>query len=118
MLTNPASGDEVGSYTARVEYLQTYNIPLDSPITILWNGPDSDVPLLLLLARRFAYEALAEWQVRTQGAEADAATWGLPSGTVGVHIDVPRIIQSLEAQIKRAIDARKQRALRSRTLDI
>jgi hypothetical protein len=116
MLTNPASGDEVGSYTARIEYLQTYNIPLDSPITVAWNGPDSDVPLLLLLARRFAYEALAEWQVRTQGASSTG--WIGASGSVDLHIDVPRIIDSLERQIKRAIDARKTRALRSRTLDI
>jgi hypothetical protein len=52
--TNPASGDEVGAATLRVEWLQTYSMPDDSdPLQeVLWNGPVTDLPLLLLYARR------------------------------------------------------------------
>ncbi len=114
VLHNPASGDEVGSYTLRVEYLQTYNIPLDTPITIAWNGPDSDVPLLLLLAKRAAYQLLAEWQIRTQGATPPT----LPSGSSLAHIAVPPILAALEVEIARALAYRRLRSQRSRALDI
>jgi len=34
-----------------------------------------------------------------QEAGADASSWGLPAGTVDVHIDVSRVLSSLEAQL-------------------
>jgi hypothetical protein len=42
---------------------------------------------------------LGAWQARVQEAGASATTWGLPSGTVDVHIDVGKVLASLEAQI-------------------
>ena len=93
------SAPQAGSYVLRVEYLQTWNRPASTPLVIAWNGPGDHRPLLLLLAQRAAYELLGAWQVRVQEAGANASTWGLPAGTVDVHIDVSKVLTSLEAQI-------------------
>jgi hypothetical protein len=90
---------QAGSYVLRVEYLQTWNRPATTPLVIVWNAPAAHRPLLLLLAQRAAYQLLGAWQARVQEAGADPATWGLPSGTVDVHIDVGKVLGSLEAQI-------------------
>jgi hypothetical protein len=90
---------QAGSYVLRVEYLQSWNRPANSPLPIEWNAPADHRPLLLLLAQRAAYQLLGNWQARVQEAGANASTWGLPAGTVDVHIDVPHVIQSLDTQI-------------------
>jgi hypothetical protein len=96
---------QAGSYVLRVEYLQTWNRPAMAPLPIEWNGPADHRPLLLLLAQRAAYQMLGNWQARVQEAGANASTWGLPAGTVDVHLDVPHVIQSLDTQIATLRDA-------------
>ncbi|MGI8587709.1 MAG: hypothetical protein ACR2M0_08495 [Chloroflexia bacterium] len=113
-LRNPASGNEIGPATLRVELLQTWNLPDDGSGSS-WNGPVHDVPLLVLLSKRSAYQYLAEWQARDQGITPALA----PSGSgANLHIDVPPILVALEVQIDRALKLRQQRNLRSRALDI
>ena len=107
-LTNPASGAEVGTYTMRVEWLQTYNLPYGDAITgVPWNGPVLDVPLLLLYAKRAAYQKLGEWQARdgivTQQARA---------------VNVESLMGLVDKELDRAITVRRLRNVRGRTLDI
>jgi hypothetical protein len=90
---------QAGSYVLRVEWLQSWNRPAESPLPVEWNAPADHRPLLLLLAQRTAYQLLGNWQARVQEAGANASTWGLTTGTVDVHIDVPHVIQSLDSQI-------------------
>jgi hypothetical protein len=90
---------QAGAYVLRVEYLQTWNRPSGSGLVIEWNAPAAHRPLLGLLAARNAYQLLGAWQARVQEAGADPATWGLTSGTVDVHIDVNKVLVSLEGQI-------------------
>lgn len=111
-LRNPAAGAEVGTGTMRIDFLQTYNRPDDAGIT--WDGPNLDVPLLLLLAKRAAYQALAEWQVRAQGL----APATVDDSLANIHLDVSPILADLERQIATAIRLRQTRSIRSRSLDI
>src|SRR5439155_11396771 len=97
-----ASGAEVGAAALVVVLAQTWTLP---DATNGWNGPASDVSLLLLLAKRNAYQSLAEWQVREQGL----STPTVGSGNTNVHIDVPPILAALEVQIQRAIALRAPR---------
>lgn len=104
-LRQPATGDEVGDDQLLVTQAQTWLLP-DLDNTIAWNGPVADVPLVLLLAKRAAYETLAEWQVRIQGF--DPATIIAPD--TNIHIDVPPILAALEVQIARALELRANRS--------
>jgi hypothetical protein len=107
--TNPAAGDEVGTGTLRIEWLQTYSMPDDSdPLNdIPWNGPGTDLPLLLLYAKRAAYQRLGEWQARDgiilQKTRA---------------VNVESLIALCDAEIDRAVAVRRRRNVRGRTLDI
>jgi hypothetical protein len=96
----PASGAEVGPATLVVAATQTWDLP-DTGGTA-WNGPAADLSLLLLLARRAAYQTLAEWQARAQGL----TTPTIAGTSSNVHIDVPPILAALEVQIRRALDLR------------
>ena len=100
---NPASGDEVGSLKLIVELLQTYSQP-DAAGSYKWDGPVHDLPLLLALAQRAAYQQLATWQARDLVDTSKA--------------NVPAILAGLETEITRAIRIRARRAVRSRTLEI
>ncbi|HMA37331.1 MAG TPA: hypothetical protein VKY74_22960 [Chloroflexia bacterium] len=111
-LRNPASGPEVGPGRLRLAILQTYWRPA-APADV-WNGPAGDQSLLILLAKRAAYQLLAEWQARTQGLTP--AT--VPGPGLNLHLAIPPILAALEVQIARAITLRQQRNTRSRALDI
>jgi hypothetical protein len=107
-LTNPASGPEVGTYTMRVEWLQTYNLPYGDGITgVPWNGPVLDLPLLLLYAKRAAYQQLGEWQARDGIVLQQARA-----------VNVESLISLLDKELDRAIKVRRLRNVRSRPLDI
>jgi hypothetical protein len=101
-LRNPARDAEVGPATLIVELLQTYSRP-DAADTVGWNGPPADLSCVYLLAQRAAYQQLAAWQAR------DATP---------VRVDVSRLLDALEVELRRAISLRQRRAVRSRTLDI
>jgi hypothetical protein len=108
-LTNPASGNEVGTNTLRLEWLQTYAMPDDSdPLTeVVWNGPVVDVPLLLLYAKRAAYQRLGEWQARDGIILQQTRA-----------VNVEGLIALIDAELDRAIKVRRVRNVRGRTLDI
>jgi hypothetical protein len=95
------AGGEIGAGLLRVILRQTYNWPDDSGVT--WNGPAHDLPLVLLLAKRAAYQFVAERQVAAQGTAAATGA----SGAIDLHIAVPAILASLEVEIARAIAARQ-----------
>lgn len=102
-LRNPASGLEVGGGKLVIELIQTWNSPINEGDS--WNGPESDRGLILMLARRNAYQMLAEWQIREQGVGAET----IPSGNTWLHIDIAPILAALEVQITRALDVRANR---------
>jgi len=102
-LRNGASGAEVGAGTLRVELLQTWSVPNEAG-TITWDGPQYDLPLILLLAKRTAYQILAEWRARD-----DKLAQG---------IDPSLVLPSVDTAIGQAYALRLKRAIRSRTLDI
>jgi hypothetical protein len=107
-LTNPASGPEVGTFTMRVEWLQTYNLPYDAGLSsVPWNGPVLDVPLLLLYAKRAAYQRLGEWQARDGIVLQQARA-----------VNVESLVALLDKELDRAIAVRRLRNVRGRTLDI
>lgn len=101
-LRQPASAAETGTNVLVVWQVETYALPDSGTV---WTGPVSDVPLVLLLARRAAYQILAEWQARTQGL----TTPTIASGSTNVHLDIPPILAALEVEIQRALDLRKAR---------
>jgi hypothetical protein len=109
-LRRPATGAEVGPGRLRVETLQTYQRP-SADGAVLWNGPLSDRSLVLLLAQRGAYGLLAAWQAR------DPALLGAAPPT-GHAADLPGALAALDAEIARAVAARRARAVRSRPLDV
>jgi len=100
----PAAGGGEGAETDAnalvVAATQTWDLPDDGGNT--WNGPSADLSLLLLLARRNAYQQLAEWQARAQGL----TTPTIAGSSSNVHLDVPPILAALEVQIRRALDLR------------
>jgi hypothetical protein len=107
-LTNPASGAEVGTYVMRVEWLQTYNLPYDAGLSsVPWNGPVLDLPLLLLYAKRAAYQRLGEWQARDGIILQQARA-----------VNVAALIALLDQELDRAIQVRRLRNVRSRPMDI
>ncbi len=102
-LRNAAGGPEVGADTMRVELLQTWSVPSEDG-TITWDGPAHDLPLLLLLAKRTAYQLLAEWRARDDNAS--------------LGIDPTLVLPAVDVAIGQALAVRFKRAVRSRTLDI
>lgn len=101
VLHNPASGAEtLGILPLRVEFLRTWIRP--GATGNAWNGPPNDLPLVDLLAQRLAYERLRGWRAR-DGAAVDS---------------VAAAIAALDADIARAVQIRRLRAVRSRTIDI
>ena len=100
---NAASGDEVGSLKLIIELLQTYSQP-DVGGSYKWDGPVHDLPLLMLIAQKAAYQQLATWQARDL--------------TDVSKVPVAAILDRLEVEIQRAITVRKRRTVRSRTLEI
>lgn len=98
----PASGAETGPAALLVAATQTWDAP---DATTPWNGPLPDLALLVLLARRAAYQLLAEWQARAQGL----TTPTIAGSSTNVHIDVPPILAALEVQITRALALRAGR---------
>ena len=104
-LRNPAAGPQVGPATLRVETLQTYNRP-DAAGLFAWNGPHNDRALISALARRTAYALLGEWRARD-------ATPGTPPPA-----DLTRLLAAADTALAAALNLRRARALRSRTLDI
>jgi hypothetical protein len=99
----------VGTGTLRIEWLQTYSMPDDSdPLNdIPWNGPGTDLPLLLLYAKRAAYQRLGEWQARDGIVQQQARA-----------VNVANLIALCDAEIDRAVAVRRRRNVRGRTLDI
>ena len=129
---NPLSSAEAGPGALRVALLQSYNLPSADDL-LLWNGPALDLPLLLLLARRGAYQLLGEWQIRHQGleqatfevrhAESSGSTESGGAGTSSslsrawLHLAVPPILAALDTAIAAAVRARGRRLLRSARLE-
>ena len=105
-LRNPAAGAEVGPGTLSVEIWQTWDEP--DAATTPWNGPRADYSLVLLLAKRAAYQLLAEWQAREQGIDPQTVTVPTGDQLVG-HIDVAAILAALEVQITRELTLRARR---------
>lgn len=107
-LTNLPTQADVDRSALYIYATQTWIRPCDS-VGALWNGPASDVELLLLLAKRQAYQLIGEWQQRNQYVTPDDP---ISRMTVG------GVLQTLTQQINAAITFRRRRLVRSRALDI